>query len=239
MWRGCIAAAALWLAAGPEAPALDLLIVRHAETLANVQDDYSIFNQRHFSALGEQQVSNLTAALAGCRFDAIVVSPAYRVQRTIFPLLQHQGAVAEIWPELDECCWQKGDERGASDTFTTGPQVLVEQDMRPYFLVRQGSDGMLGGMESRTDGIVRIKRAAALMKERFGDTAQTVLVVSHQHAGSRLVESLLDQAPEGRYRLANAAVTWLRVDQGRFRIQAENLSPAAAAARLAQPVPAP
>jgi broad specificity phosphatase PhoE len=238
MWRGCIAAAVLWLAAGPEAPALDLLVVRHAETLANVQDDYSVFNQRHFSALGEQQVSNLTAALAGRRFDAILVSPAYRAQRTILPLLQQQGAVAEIWPELDECCWQKGDERGASDTFATGPQVLVEQEMRPYFLVRQGSDGMVGGMESRTDGIVRIKRAAALVKERFGGTAQTVLVVMHQHSGSRLVESLLDQAPEGRYRLANASVTWLRADGGRFRIEAENLVPAEAATRLSPPVPA-
>mgnify|MGYP002862631577 CR=1 FL=1 len=229
----------LWWAGSLPAPALDLLIVRHAETLANVTDDYSVFNQRHFSGPGEQQVSNLTAALAGHPFDAVLVSPAYRAQRTILPLLQHQATVAEIWPEFDECCWQTGQERGASDTFSTGPQVLVDQEMRPYFLVRQGSDGVLGGQETRTDGILRIKRAAAMLKERFGSSAQTVLVVIHQHAGSRLIESLLDQAPDGRYRLTNTAVTWLHADQGRFRLVAENLAPAEAAARLATRSPSP
>lgn len=239
MARAFMGAVGLWAMAALSSPALDLWVVRHAETVANVTDDYSVFNQRHFTALGEQQASNLTAALRGLVFDGIAVSPAYRAQRTIHPYLLENGVVAEIWPELDECCWQRGDARGASDTSATGPTVLVEQDMRPQFRIREGNDGQLPGLETRSEGIARARRAARMLRERYAGQPVRLLLVVHQHTGSYLLEALLDQAPEGRYRLANAAVTWLSEENGRLRLVAENLAPSDAAARLAVPADTP
>lgn len=219
------------LAATP-AQALEVLLLRHAETLANVQDDYSVFNQRHFSARGEAQVVELARAWSGHRFDAVLVSPAHRALRTIRPYLEQNGIVAEIWPELDECCWQKPGERSGTDTAALGGEVLVEQDMRPFFMVRSGSDGRVAAEESYADGIRRVKQVAQMIQQRYGEGDLAVLVVVHQLTGSRLAETLLGQSPDGRYRLDNASVTWLHGEAGRFSLVAENLSPAEAAARL-------
>lgn len=229
---------AVALAATP-APGLELLLVRHAETLANVKDDYSVFNQRHLSAQGEAQVLDLAKAWRGLRFDAVLVSPAYRALRTIHPYLEQNGVVAEIWPELDECCWQKPGERSGTDTAVLGGEVLVEQDMRPFFMVRSGSDGRVAAEETYADGVRRVKQVAQMIEQRYGEGDLAVLVVVHQLTGSRLVETLLGQGPEGRYRLNNASVTWLHGERGRFNLVGENLSAADAAARLSEAAAAP
>lgn len=240
MSRLCtLLAGLLVLASAPAALALDLYLVRHAETLANVTRDYSVFNQRHFSEAGERQVAELTDALRGRAFDAILVSPAYRALRTIQPYLEASGQVAEIWPELDECCFQRGDEEQASDTSALGPAILVEQEMRPFFMLREGSDGDAPGPETYAEGVMRVKRAAALLRERFGDSDATVLVVAHWHSGSRLLEVLMDQAPQGRYRPQNTAATWLHGEGGRYRLMGLNLPVADVATNLPVAAPAP
>ena len=195
------------------AAALDVVVTRHAETLANVTKDYSAFNQRHFTEAGTKQIAALTAALDGIRFDAILVSPAYRTLKTVEPYLKQSGQSAEIWPELDECCWQLLREGATSPP---GLPILLETEQRPLFFLRADAPVVVPGNESYDEGVRRIRAAAEAFRARWSGTEAVVLVVAHQHTGSRLVETLLGEAPEGRYRIENARFTHLREEGGRF-----------------------
>jgi len=76
---------------GAQAETLDLYYVRHAQTMANVTREYTEENQRTFSPLGEAQVDEVTEKLADLHFDVVIVSPAWRTQRTILPYLKERG----------------------------------------------------------------------------------------------------------------------------------------------------
>ncbi len=216
MHRGRARRLAVLLAAGwlaHTAAALDVVVTRHAETLANVTKDYSVFNQRHFTEEGARQIEALTDALRPHRFDAIVVSPAYRTLKTIEPYLKESGQSAEIWPEVDECCWQLLREGATSPP---GLPVLLEPEQRTLFFLRADAPQVAPGNESYEEGVRRIQAAAGALRARWSGTEAVVLVVAHQHTGSRLVETLLGEAPEGRHRIHNARFTHLREENGRF-----------------------
>ena len=97
VWSGV-----LLLLAVPAAHALDIYIVRHAETMGNVTLDYSEINQNTLSPKGLQQVAALPAKLEGLKFDEILVSPAWRTQKTILSYLEKNDRKAEICPEIEE-----------------------------------------------------------------------------------------------------------------------------------------
>lgn len=197
------------------AAALDIIIVRHAETLANVSKDYSAFNQRHFTEDGLREIDALTKLMEPHRFDTILTSPAYRVLRTIQPYLEKTGQTAEIWPDLDECCWQTD---RASERTPPGEPILLEQEQRPLFVLRAESPDLSPGGETYAEGVRRVKRAAADIKTRWSGTDAWLMIVVHRHTGARLIESLLDQAPTGRYQLENTRFTHLREENGRFAL---------------------
>lgn len=213
---------ALLLLAGllDSAAALDIIIVRHAETLANVTKDYSAFNQRHFTKRGEQQVASLTRTLASHRFDAILTSPAYRVLRTIQPFLAATETQAEIWPELEECCWQRDRE---NEYTPPGRPILLEAEQKPFFLLRAGASETAPGEERYDDGLKRIRWVAGEIWRRWAGTDAVILIATHYHAGARLIEVLAEQLPSGRIQLENGKLTHIREADGRFYIVGLNL----------------
>lgn len=202
--------------------ALDVYIVRHAETLANVTKEYTAFNQRHFTRKGEQQITALTRALAPHRFDAVIVSPAYRVLRTVQPYLAATGTRAEIWPELDECCWQAD---RANDRTPPGFPILLEEDQRSVFVLREGAPVIAPGDERFEDSLRRIRWVAAELWRRWGGTDARILVATHYLTGAQLINALADSVSEGRIRLENAKIAHLREVDGRFTIIGINLDP--------------
>jgi broad specificity phosphatase PhoE len=201
------------------AAALDIVIVRHAETLANVTKDYSAFNQRHFTARGEQQIARLTRTLAGLRFDAILTSPAYRVMRTIEPYLVASDSRAEIWPELEECCWQRD---RAHEYTPPGRPILIEADQKPFFVLRAGASDRTPGSELYDDGLKRVRWVAGEIWRRWAGTDAVLLVATHYHTGARLIEALIEQPHDG-LRLENAKLTHVREVDGRFYLMGVNL----------------
>lgn len=207
------------------AEALDIYIVRHAETLANVTKEYTEFNQRHFSREGEKQIARLTRALQGRRFDAVVTSPAHRTLRTIEPFLASTGGElrAEIWPELDECCWQKDRK---NDRTPPGRPILIEAGQALYFYLRRGAATETPGSETYEDSLRRVRWVAGEIWRRWGGTDAVVLVATHFFTGGRLIELLLDDRITGEIRLENAKVSHVREENGRFRLVGLNLPPA-------------
>lgn len=195
--------------------ALDVVITRHAETLANVTGVYSSFNQRHFSETGLRQIDELTAALGDRRFDAILVSPAHRCIKSIQPYLERVGAQAEIWPELDECCWIP---EGRTEKTPPPEPILLEPEQRSLFVLRANAGEATPGSESYVDGVKRVRAAVNLLLERYKGRDATILVMTHHHTGGRLAEALLGESLVGRYKIKNATFTHLREVEGRFRL---------------------
>lgn len=213
---------ALLLLAGrlESAAALDIVIVRHAETIANVTKDYSAFNQRHFTKRGEQQVARITRTLANQSFDAVLTSPAYRVLRTIQPYLVAAEKQAEIWPELEECCCQRD---RVNEYTPPGRPILLEAEQKALFLLRAGASDRSPGDERYEDGLQRIRWVAAEIWRRWAGTDAVILIATHYHAGARLIELLAEQVPAGRIQLENGTFTHIREADGRFYIVGLNL----------------
>lgn len=193
------------------AQALDVYVVRHAETMGNATGDYSEQNQRTFSPKGLEQIQALPAALVGLRFDAVLVSPAWRTQQTILPYLQTNSLAADLMAELEECgCDVMGNEP-AADVPRGGPMEVVENGCES-FGVPEGV--MRFAPTSAAEAAAQMRLAAAAITNRYAGTNQAVLVVTHGCLGGRLIEILLGLKPMGRFSVVNAAVSHLRLSPG-------------------------
>lgn len=210
----------LCLFAGPAiaaaGSAVNFYYVRHAETLKNVGHSHSDYADNTLSDEGERQVAELTRKLDSYQFDHIVVSPKQRALKTILPYLKKHGLVAEIWPELGECCWQKN-RYGSASGLSQGDRVSLGSDMKPYFTMP------LSKYEYKTrtygEGIFQLLKATDLLQRRFAGSGKNILIVGHYHAGSRIFEILQGLEPVGRYKLSNAHISHLReAGDGNFTI---------------------
>jgi broad specificity phosphatase PhoE len=214
----------LWLVSlAANAAGLDVYLVRHAETQANASGIHNTVTSGSFSEEGEAQIRMLTNGLAHYRFDAILVSPTERTLYTIAPYLLQTGRSAEIWPEIAECCWQK-------DRMSSGPGALVWGDdirlpvaIAPQFVFRTGIPQRSFANRSYADGVAQVRQAADLIRQRYGHSGKSILLVLHYHSGAVLMAELLDQDREQLPHLKNARLTHLRQDDaGQFHILTAN-----------------
>jgi len=203
---------------GAQADTLDVYLLRHAQTMANVTREYTEENQRTFSPLGEAQLAEIADKLADYDFDAIIVSPAYRVLHTVLPHLQARGMQAEIWPELYECCWDR-DTVEEEPELTQGKRIELEEAIASYFRFRDDEAVYMFDVDTPARGDLMVKRAVEMIESRFGGAEKKVLVVSHYHTGSRLLRALLGEAAPRTIRPANARLSHVRQDaDGRFQL---------------------
>ena len=205
-----------WIGA---AHGLDLYIVRHAETMGNVTGDYSEENQRTFSPKGLEQIGKLPDKLAPLHVDAVLVSPAWRTQKTILPYLKKTGLKAEIVPEITECdCGISGKETPAADPARGAPVELVE-DGREWIAVEQENLPAQYALSDKEEGLAVLLKGVAIILTRYSQTTNSILLVTHSCTGSRLIELLLGKDPKGSLAPGNAAVTHLRQQpDGRFEL---------------------
>jgi len=203
----------LLLAAFSAAPvsyaASDVYFVRHAETMGNLTHRHSKQNDRTLSPEGRRQVQTLTRTLDHLSIDYIIVSPKYRTLKTILPYLKKHHRVAEIWPELAECCWQKQREPSAGMP-PRGSPIRLDAAMKPYFSFASADDRFTFQTRGYGQGMLQTLLAAEKIKQRFAGSQQRILIVGHYHAGSRLIEILQGQDPIGRYKIANTQLLHLR-----------------------------
>jgi len=193
----------------PSYAATDIYFVRHAETMGNLTHHHSRENDRTLSPTGIRQVENLTRALDQLQFDYIIVSPKYRVLKTILPYLKKHRLVAEIWPELAECCWQK-QRTLSSGSLRRGSRISLESAMKPYFTFARADDHYKYKTRGYGQGMVQISMATDRIKQRFAGSDKRILIVGHYHAGSRIIEMLQGLEPVGRYKIANTQIIHLQ-----------------------------
>lgn len=189
--------------------ALEIVILRHAETRAEETGEHSPFNERHFSEAGQKQIEAITAALADKSFDEIIVSPVYPVFSTILPYLKETDQTAEFWPSLFECCRQPENGRRTSPP---GLPIMLESEQHPYFLRRPDTPDVTPGDETNEEGALRIKKAAAQFKAQWGGSDARLLIVMPEFAGDRLAGALLGR----EIHLKSGAFVHLREEAGAF-----------------------
>jgi len=189
--------------------ATDIYFVRHAETMGNLTHHHSHKNDRTLSPAGNRQVKKLTRKLNSLHFDYIVVSPKARALKTILPYLKKHRMVAEIWPELAECCWQKQRELSAGKP-ERGARIRLESSMNPYFTFARENDRFSYYTRGYGQGMLQTFMATEKLKQRFAGSGKRILVVGHYHAGSRLIEILQNIDPIGRYKISNTQLLHLR-----------------------------
>ncbi len=216
--RWLVVAVLLLVWSGAQAETLDLYFLRHAQTMANVTRTYTEENQQTFSRWGRDQVEAVPEKLAGIEFDVVIVSPAWRTQHTILPVLQERGIQAEIWPEIYECCWDRETEED-EPALVQGERIVIEEDLQDHFQFRDDESVYMYDVDTPARGELMVERAVDLVRTRFSGTDKTILLVSHYHTGARILTALLDEPPDRPIRPANARLTHLQQDpDGRFRL---------------------
>jgi len=186
-----------------------IYFVRHAETMGNLTHRHNYKNDRTLSPKGRRQVEALTRKLDTFSFDYIIVSPKYRALKTILPYLKKHRMVAEIWPELAECCWQKQRYLSGGKP-ARGSKIKLETAMKPYFTFADAQSRFSYDTRGYGQGMMQTFMASEKLKQRFSGSGKRILVVGHYHAGARLIEILQGDEPIGRYKISNTQLLHLR-----------------------------
>ena len=166
---------------------MELLIVRHGESVANAEGRMQGQRDYPLSEVGEQQAARLGRFLAGfgLRFDAAYTSPLTRARSTALSLTQALGLPeAELAPELSEL--HAGDLQGL-----TRAEIALQF---PGFLARGiteiGDFAEYGG-ESYEDVQARVRALVARWHERHREPAHRLLAVAHGGTNFHLVKALV------------------------------------------------
>lgn len=186
---------------------MQLVFVRHGETVANATGRYNSRTIDTFSQKGQKEVEALTKELDAMHFDGIVVSPSPRALRTIAPYLRAHHLVAAIWPELLECCdaHSKKIKGLSSPQVRYGGVITIPKDLAGVFVFAPGQNRYILA-PSYDDGLRQIRLAADHLKQAFGGTGKTVLVIGHSLHGGRMIELLEGKTMVGRIRPENAKI---------------------------------
>lgn len=192
---------------------MELLIVRHAESVANAEARMQGHLDFPLSPTGEAQAQRLARFLvnAGYRFDAAYSSPLTRARATALVLTTALGLPdAELTGELSEL--NAGSLQGL-----TRDEIAASF---PGFLQR--GLGELGdfseyGGESYADVQERVQRLVARFHERHRPAAHRVLVVAHGGTNFHLVKALVcDPVPRVMsLKFGNCTSTLVRIRERR------------------------
>jgi len=198
---------------------LNLYYVRHAETEANRTGHHTEENVKIFSPNGKQQLLELPLKLEKYQFDHIFVSPKWRTLHTILPYLKEHNLKAEIWPELEECCWQEDKNVAPSDTLPPVKKIELSDDLKPFFKFRDENSSYWYESQNYADGLIQIQKVCDMISSKFSQSGKTILLVGHGCAGSRIFEILQGKKPDGKIGVFNAKITYLKEQKNnKFKI---------------------
>lgn len=189
-------------------------LVRHAESLTNAGQSASL--NPGLSRLGLAQSDAVARRFAGIELSAIYSSPFRRCLDSVAPLAVTRPVPIRIRPELHECYYAaKGSTR---DTELEGWDQITQS--RPSVQLCEDWRGPVTWPpvdESGPDLFHRMRSFAEYLKNRWGATDESVLVVSHGSPLAKLVDAWLSDAPGPSYRyvIDNCGVSALRFSAGR------------------------
>lgn len=201
---------------------MKLYFIRHGQSVGNLTGDYSTPFHGVLSNNGETQANGLIQRLKGYKFDHIIVSPIKRAAYTILPYLKENNLIAELWSEVAEACYQNDIDGETSENIRYGnPIHFDEKDMKYfYFRYNDKHKALPPEDENYKEGLKRITWVYESVLHNYKGTDQSILVVGHYHAGSRLLEMFLGMEPLGRICHSNTGFSMLEeLPSGDFQIR--------------------
>ncbi len=201
--------------------AFEVYFVRHGETVSNATGVYKDSTLNVLTPAGEAQAKFVAQTLKDIPFDAAIVSPSLRAEKTAAETLREHHLVATIWPEMNECCTQHGAARNevVSYRLPKGGAVTVPKGFADILQVGDGDTTMFAP-KSYSDGIVQTTIAATRFDAFFshqvkpGTRVYRVLVVGHAAQGSRFLDLLLWKKAIGDIEIKNGSITILHREPG-------------------------
>lgn len=228
---------------------LKIYYIRHAEGGHNVKADWEakgipksdwpdyVGNSEMFTPKGEQQLKEALEKLKKYEFDFIATSPLWRARHTVIPYLKATGRKAEVWPELKEGTGMTlilSDDlpKVERTILNEGDPIHVPKKEREYFDRRDRGKRHYKKYPSKSSDAVKTaymkhvtEYAIGLIKEKFGGTDKSILLVGHNSSGVSLLKLLLGKEPGGAARrgLDNVGI-WMVEEQkdGSFELKIYN-----------------
>jgi broad specificity phosphatase PhoE len=183
---------------------IELVLLRHGESLWNAEDRYQGQQGTGLSPLGHHQAKLAAEYLRGTDFDAVVASDLQRVTETLKPYVDSGCPPVRLdprWREIDVGTW-------GGRTFA---EVLAEEpDVVAAFA--RGEDVARGGGETFAQLRTRVWKAVA---DIAASGARRVLVGTHGGPIRVAAAAALRLPPGGQVLLdppVNCSITTLRVD---------------------------
>jgi broad specificity phosphatase PhoE len=196
---------------------MKIYFVRHAQSVGNLTLDFSTSDHDQLSPGGLEQARALTPRLGALGpLDRIYCSPALRAVQTILPFLSTNNLKAEIWPELDEACWQKDTGKRAPRRKGPAEAFRIDPEYAPFFSVRADRPYLQYGNEVFREGLARIASVYHELISRHFDTKETLLVAGHALFATHLIGLFLGQKPSPvfRYDHNNTGISLIAKDRG-------------------------
>jgi broad specificity phosphatase PhoE len=189
---------------------MNLLIVRHAESMGNATGDYSSSVSDALSPKGEEQALALGKSLKSMRFDRVLASPRQRAMQTVTPYLKCTNRSAEIWPELAEACWHP-EREDPTKSWDSQPTPLPS-GMADLFEYRDDMAISPAHPESFGSGLRRVHDTMELLHDMGDTTDATLLIVTHGHFIRELLNIMLDTRRLNEFPHDNCGMTSVTFD---------------------------
>jgi probable phosphoglycerate mutase len=198
---------------------MDLLIVRHGESVANAEGRMQGQRDYPLSEAGERQAALLGRflAAAGLRFDAAYTSPLTRARATALALTSALGLPeAELVPELSEL------NAGSLQGLTQAEIVASFPGFMNRSLSELGDFSEYGG-ESYGDVQLRVRGLVERWQATHRTSAHRILAVAHGGTNFHLVKALVcDPVPRVMsLKFGNCTATLVRMRERRGKFHGE------------------
>ena len=191
---------------------VELTLVRHGESEANVSGRWQGQGDSHLSERGRQQASALARRLVHREFDRIVASDLSRARETA-KALDLPFTTDEGWREINVGAWEGLTRAEVAERF---PEEILR-------LKAGATDVPVGGGESWDDLRARVRRNFETLRTDHED--KNVLLVSHGGAITTLISEVLGISPTPPRplgRIANTGISTLRMDTDQPRLVSFN-----------------
>jgi broad specificity phosphatase PhoE len=191
--------------------AIEITMVRHGETVANVAGLWQGRTESDLSPTGADQAKRVGARLGREHFDLVLTSPASRARATA----QATGFDAEIeepWREMDLGAWEGLTRAEVDEQY--GDEVAA---------FRAGEDVRVGGTgETVSELVARSVEALRSLVDRLDD-GDRALVVSHGGPIMMAAAALLGAPRRGPlHPILNTSITRIHVDGDHFQVSVFN-----------------
>lgn len=189
----------------------EIVLVRHAESEANVAGAWQGRGDAALSAAGRVQVEALAGRVRGRAFDAVLASPLGRALDTA-RAFSDTPEVEDDLIEIDLGRWE-----GVSF------DVVAAKDMAVLRSIYEGSDDPFGGTGERmSEAAARLQGVIDAVATRVGPDGRAVLV-THGGMIDSLINRLFATVTRRPHRMAgNASLTHLIGEPGSWRLSRFN-----------------